>query len=192
MKTLAVIVLIVTMAISGGTALAGMEKDEAIAKAQTMVAEMAETLKTQLQRAVKEEGFASAIHVCNAVAPSAAEEISARHNARIHRVSLKPRNPNGAPDAYEAVVLTAMDADQAKGELKQAYTEVVTENDGSKSLRFLKPIITTSLCVNCHGAPDKLDPAAVAAIGKLYPGDKAIGYGENQVRGAFSVKVPMK
>lgn len=190
MKSLFLFSIALLLAAAGGAS-AEMGKEEALAKAKTMTAELAETLKTQLQRAVKEEGFASAIHVCNAVAPSAAEEISARHNARIHRVSLKPRNPNGAPDAHEAAALTAMDEDQAKGQLKEVYVEVVSQSDGSKSLRFMKPILTAALCLNCHGAPDKLNGEAAAAIGKLYPGDKATGYGEGQVRGAFSVTVPL-
>ncbi len=171
---------------------AEVSKEEAVMEAKVMVKQLATQLKGELQSAVKGAGFADAIGVCKVSAPQLADEISAAHDGAIRRVSLKLRNPENAPDKYENNILEQMDVDNAAGKLAPAYMDVVDDNNGEKSLRFLKPIVTKKVCLNCHGASDKLNSEAMEEIRANYPKDKATGHKIDDVRGAFSVVVPMK
>ncbi len=52
------------------------------------------------------------------------------------------------------------------------------------TISFYAPIITNALGLQCHGTPDEqIQPETMAKLRMLYPSDKAVGYGENQVRG---------
>jgi hypothetical protein len=50
---------------------------------------------------------------------------------------------------------------------------------------MMKAIPAAKICLTCHGT--NLDPALAAEIDSLYPGDKATGYSEGDLRGAFWV-----
>ncbi|MDH5637200.1 MAG: DUF3365 domain-containing protein [Nitrospinota bacterium] len=182
--------LAMTLAMAAGTAEGKTTKEQAITKAKSMVKQLGSGLKGELQSAVKKSGFAGAVTACGEIAQAKAEQISQDNSSMIHRVSLKTRNPANTPDDYERARLQRMERDLANGALKKAYVEVVMK-DGAKSLRFMKPILTSAFCLNCHGAESKIKPGVAAILSRLYPEDKARGYKENQVRGAFSVTVPM-
>lgn len=42
-------------------------------------------------------------------------------------------------------------------------------------------------CLNCHGKKEKLSPAVLKVLKVKYPEDKAFGYRNGDLRGAFSV-----
>jgi hypothetical protein len=49
------------------------------------------------------------------------------------------------------------------------------------------------MCLQCHGDLQKnIKPEVAGKISKLYPKDKAIGYGESQIRGLFKVEMKKK
>jgi len=169
---------------------ADSRQDQAMATAKAMIQELGSGLKSELQMAVKEKGFGGAVEACGKIAQTKAAQASQAHGGVIHRVSLKTRNPANEPDELEARYLKIMDEDMAKGQLKEAYFEVTGGHEGEKAtLRFLKPIVTSEFCLNCHGEKSKLNPDAAARLAQEYPDDKATGYQENQVRGAFSATV---
>jgi hypothetical protein len=109
----------------------------------------------------------------------------------VARTSLKVRNPNNAPDAWETQVLKQFEEKRAKGESPDAlvFAETVEEG-GEQYFRFMKGIVMPPLekmpCLKCHG--EDLDPKTAAALDQLYPQDKARGYKAGQVRGAFTLK----
>jgi mono/diheme cytochrome c family protein len=50
------------------------------------------------------------------------------------------------------------------------------------------PIVTNGMCLQCHGeAGSQISAATLALIERLYPEDKATGYGVNELRGLFVV-----
>lgn len=189
MKTFLAVIVILSVTVSG--VYAEVTKEQAIEKSKEMIGELGGAVRSKLQETIKASGFAAAIPVCKEIAPAKAKEISGKYKASIRRVSLKNRNSSNTPDLYEALMLMAMEKDQADGKLKEAYIEVLSSADGKKNLRFMKPVVTEALCLNCHGTPDKLNPEAAKAIKELYPNDKATGYGLNQIRGAVTVVYPM-
>ena len=60
-----------------------------------------------------------------------------------HITSLKPLRPENAPDALEAAALRA---------IQPGETEVISREllHGRQFLRYLKPLVTTAACLECH------------------------------------------
>ena len=49
----------------------------------------------------------------------------------------------------------------------------------------MKAIPTGAVCLNCHGT--KIAPEVSQALAGLYPEDRATGFNEGDIRGAFVV-----
>jgi hypothetical protein len=109
----------------------------------------------------------------------------------VARTSLKLRNPNNAPDAWETRVLQQFEEQRAEGAEPDTlvYSEIVDEG-GDEYFRFMKGIVMPPPekmpCLKCHG--ENIDAATAAKLDELYPQDKARGYKVGQVRGAFTLK----
>ena len=43
------------------------------------------------------------------------------------------------------------------------------------------------MCLNCHGEKAVLAPGVQDALNKIYPDDKAVGYKEGDLRGAWHI-----
>ncbi|HEX9023416.1 MAG TPA: DUF3365 domain-containing protein [Geobacteraceae bacterium] len=80
-----------------------------------------------------------------------------------HITSLKPLNPNNAPDPWERMALEAFN----RGD-KEVME--IAEIDGKPFLRFMRPMITQKGCLKCHGSQ---------------------GYKTGDVRGGVGVSVPL-
>lgn len=149
------------------------------------------TLKHELKTSLKKDGPVAAIKVCNVSAPNIAKQQSDKHGWEIGRTSLKVRNPDNAPDAWERAVLEAFEQRKAKGEsIKQMeFHEVVTE-EGQQWFRYMKAIPTAAKpCLVCHG--ENIKPKIAATLDALYPNDQARGYKAGDIRGAFTIRQPI-
>ncbi len=148
-------------------------------------------LKGELVKGMKSGGPVAAIGVCNKIAPAIATKHSQASGWEVARTSLKLRNPDNAPDAWETRVLKQFEERRAKGEGPDtlAFAEKV-EEDGDQYFRFMKGIVMPPMekmpCLKCHG--ENIDPKTAAKIDELYPEDQARGYKAGQVRGAFTLK----
>lgn len=147
-------------------------------------------LQGELQAAMKSAGPVHAVDVCNKKAPEIAKQLSEKYGWDISRTSLKARNPENQPDQWEQTVLNQFESRKAKGEAVKpmAYFEAVEQN-GKQVFRFMKAIPTGEVCLSCHG--DNIAPALKAKIDELYPADKATGFKQGDIRGAFSITQPM-
>lgn len=97
----------------------------------------------------------------------------------LKQTSLHFRNPANHPDSYEREVLKEFENNgYPKG---KGRGEIVTNEDGSKTYRYMLPLYITSSCLKCHGGPK---------------GERDIshkikeGYKEGEIRGAISLKFP--
>jgi hypothetical protein len=146
----------------------------------------ATALKGELMAAMQSGGPTAAIEVCNTRAPAIAESVSLEQGVEISRVSLKNRNPENAPSEWQREVLLQFEERKADGENPAALTwsDTVDTPDGAE-FRFMKAIPTGGLCLACHG--ETIDPAVAGKIAELYPEDKATGFREGDLRGAFVV-----
>lgn len=149
-----------------------------------------ESLKGELVPAMKSGGPIQAIQVCKVKAPGIAEQAGAAKGWRVGRTSLRTRNPENAPDAWELAVLEQFETRKQAGESPASleHHEVV-ERDGRRYFRYMKAIPTGKVCLTCHGS--HIDPTVAAELDKLYPEDKARGFEEGDIRGAFTIIQPM-
>lgn len=144
-------------------------------------------LKKTLVGAMTEGGPVHAIGACNVQAPGLAQQAADASGWSVGRTSLKLRNPDNAPDAWELATLKEFESRKAAGEKPAAIAkaEVVDEN-GQKTFRFMKAIGTADVCLNCHGG--ELKQAVAAKLDELYPADQARGFSKGDIRGAFTLK----
>lgn len=159
-------------------------------EARGLIKQFGSTLKGQLVGAMKEGGPVHAIQFCNLSAPGIAADVAAASHWDVGRTSLKLRSEANAPDSWELKVLQEFEAKKAAGIAPQnlEYSEIV-EVDGKKHFRFMKAIPTQKACLKCHGAT--VAPEVEAKLNKLYPNDKARGFSEGDIRGAFTLSRPL-
>lgn len=156
------------------------------AQARDAVAEFAGALKAELTAAMQAGGPLNAIEVCHTRAPAIADAVSLGSGMQVSRVSLRNRNPGNAPTEWQAAVLRDFEGRLAAGETADTLSwQEIAQTDGPREYRFMKAIPTAPMCLACHG--ESLAPAVAEKIAELYPEDKATGYREGDIRGAFVV-----
>jgi hypothetical protein len=167
---------------------AGAEAETA--KAREAVAAYAGELKAKLTSALAEGGAVGAIEVCHKIAPELAQAHGEKSGLTIRRVTTRMRNPDAEPDAWELQTIGSfadrlrMGASPANLEKAEAATV-----DGQPVLRYAKAIPVDALCLTCHG--QEIAPPIAQKLRDLYPEDNATAYQIGDLRGIFSVLVPM-
>lgn len=151
-------------------------------EARAVTQALGSQLKQRLTKAVKEGGPKAAVSICHTEAPLITEAVSNQHEWEIGRTSLKTRNPNNAPDAWERRVLQDFEARLLAGKALATLEYIETTNEG---IRYMKAIPTTGVCLTCHG--NDIQPELKAELQRLYPDDKATGFSIGEIRGAFTL-----
>ncbi|MCW9012335.1 MAG: DUF3365 domain-containing protein [Gammaproteobacteria bacterium] len=184
------LLIALTATISIAPAYADNHLKQRAMESKTVVKEFMGQLKGELQAAMKAGGPGNAINVCKESAPLIAKNLSDKYGWKVARTSLKTRNPNNAPDAWEADVLRKFEARKQAGEdVKPMAYFAEVEDKGSKSFRFMKAIPTGEACLKCHGT--NIDAKVVAKLDATYPEDKARGFKLGDIRGAFTIVQPI-
>ena len=157
-----------------------------VAAAKAAIKELATALKTELKGAMQTGGPVAAIGVCNTQAIPITQKVATEQGLVLSRVSLKNRNPGNLPNDWQTEVLLGFEKQRAAGKdvNSLAWSETV-DVDGEQQFRFMKAIPTGPVCLSCHGAD--LSPDVSRILAGLYPEDRATGYQEGDVRGAFVV-----
>lgn len=168
------------------TAVADQNNEPNVDLAREATAAFATALKAELMQAMQSGGPLTAIEVCQLKAPAISSAVSLEKAVSVSRVSLKNRNPGNQPTAWQASVLEAFETRIQLGEdpATLSWNETVPSGDG-KEFRFMKAIPTAGICLQCHG--QDIAPPVAEKLAELYPEDKATGYSEGDLRGAFVV-----
>jgi len=148
-------------------------------------------LKATLQESLNEHGPIGALDKCSVAATPIAETISTEEGLLVARTSLKPRNGKNAPDDWERRTLEVFEKRHAAKEQiedLEAWT-IITDDEGHRTFRYMKAIGTLPLCLKCHGR--KIDAEVALKVAELYPNDMATGFKAGDIRGAFTVKLPL-
>lgn len=155
-------------------------------EARVIVKDFAGSLKAELVKGMKEGGAVAAIDVCKIKAPEIAKLSSEKSDWLVRRTSLKTRNEKNKPDEWELNVLNKFEERKAKGEKlsELEYAELI-ENNGKKSIRYMKAIPTGGFCLQCHGGSIKAE--VKEKLNRLYPNDEAVNFKKGDIRGAFSL-----
>jgi hypothetical protein len=164
----------------------GSKTDTNIMEAKSAIKQVAGGLQTELKASIQAGGPVAAIGVCNTQAMPITRQASVAHDMQVSRVSLNNRNPENGANDWQAAVLESFESQKSNGAdiTKLAWSETV-DVDGGQEFRFMKAIPTGAVCLICHGT--QMSPEVSEAIANLYPQDKATGYSEGDIRGAFVV-----
>lgn len=145
-------------------------------------------LGKNLMAAIQDKGAAGAIEFCNTKAIFITDSMSEVLHAKVKRVSDKPRNQNNQANNSELDYIESWRKAKLSGE--NLAPKVFESNN--KMMAYYS-IETNDMCMKCHGIPGKqITPETMDKINTLYPADKAIGYGENEIRGIFVVEMDKK
>ncbi len=140
-------------------------------------------LGKNLMGKIQSEGTIGALEFCNIKAIPLTDSMAKVHHALISRVTDQPRNQNNLASNNELSTLSFFKQQASEG-LEQE--PVLREENGKTYFYF--PIMTNSMCMQCHGKPGTdIENSTLAAIKAKYPKDKATGYGVNEVRGMWRV-----
>ena len=159
-----------------------------------VIQQFAQQLQGELGRAMGSGGPVAAIEVCQQEAPGIAAAMSSQHGWTVGRTTDKLRNPDNAPDAWEAEVLAqfAERIEQGEPAMGMSHYEVVSQN-GREVFRFMSaigmPPMEQAPCLMCHGTDIRAD--VKAKLDELYPNDQALNYRPGMLRGAFTISQPM-
>ena len=159
-----------------------METEVATAKAAIM--ELGVALQSELKTAMQTGGPVVAIGVCNTQAMPITQKVAAEQGFRLSRVSLNNRNPANSPNEWQTAVLEDFQLKKSEGQDigSLVWSEIVNV-DGEQEFRLMKAIPTGAVCLGCHGT--ELSPEVSRVLTELYPTDRATGYSEGDIRGAF-------
>src|SRR3989339_825491 len=112
-----------------------------------------------------------------------AEHFSQTTIFKMKQTSLKYRNPNNKPDAWEIKQLERFESDPG---LKD-FSETTKLEDGSGVFRLMVPLKIEEACLKCHG-----DPAnSPTKDGKDIAGRQMENYKLGDIRGGISVIAPL-
>jgi len=139
--------------------------------------------KQDLQHALRSgmsEGVVEAIKVCRVQAPKIAQNWS-QDEIRVGRASHRLRNPNNTAPAWVEPILNAYVANAADRKPRNVLLSAGRSG-------YVEPIILQPLCTACHG--ETISNEVAAQISKLYPADRAVGFGVGDLRGVFWVEYP--
>jgi hypothetical protein len=155
-----------------------------IAAAKAAIQALAGALQSELKGAMQTGGPVAAIELCNTQAIPITQKVASEQGLSLSRVSLKNRNPVNLPNEWQTAVLEDFERQKAAGMAIDSLVWSETVNvDGAREFRFMKAIPTGGICLACHGAA--LSPEVSQVLGGLYPADRATGYHEGDIRGAF-------
>ncbi|MEM8892936.1 MAG: DUF3365 domain-containing protein [Bacteroidota bacterium] len=143
-----------------------------------------------LMSTIQAEGVPAAVSYCNIVAYPLIDSLSKAYGATIKRASLRVRNPKDAAEPWEKEIL---DAYQYGIENVQPIGENARLDEEKKYVLYTKPIaISNAMCLNCHGTEDQVLPETANKLSDLYPRDNALGHAFGDLRGMWSIKIPVQ
>ena len=145
-------------------------------------------LGKSLMFALNKQGTEGALGYCNEHAIELTDTAADDHQVKIKRVSDRNRNPNNQANQQE---LNYILRTQEKLKQQQPISgQIIQQSD---TVVGYYPITTNSMCLQCHGLPDKdISKNTMKKIQSLYPNDQAINYGLNELRGIWVIELLSK
>lgn len=146
-------------------------------------------LMSILREKIESEGPEAAINYCRLRALPLTAQVAAEfpRAKSVRRTALRVRNPANTPDATDRSVLETWFASWNPAAPPQPVLEECIAPDGTKELRYYRPVPVMATCLICHGGGDEIAHGVRAALQRDYPGDQAVDFKEGDLRGAIVV-----
>ena len=111
-------------------------------QARAQIKLIAGELQSKVARDVAEKGPENALASCRLRVTGITDRLSLHSGWEIRRVSFRTRNPDNAPDSWEADYLRLLEKRLAEGVDPQNFEFAKVVNiDGKRVFRYMKPII---------------------------------------------------
>ncbi len=120
--------------------------------------------------------------VCRPVGQQA-RAIGKKYGWEVRQVAVQYRNPAHRPDSEARRIFVLFEQDSTLHNLT-----IRTHHDGMAGYRYFRRITVEPGCLACHGAKE----ARPAFIKERYPEDRAYGFRPGNLRGLYSVFIPLK
>lgn len=153
----------------------------AVDNARSFARELIET-RDYMSSVVKGEPDHNYNLVPQVVATQVAKRVTRSTGFYVRQVSLRYRNPENRPDAYETAQLEAF---------KKGPSEVfgIVKDGDHPVFRYLLPMLATASCLECHGS---YQHAPEFVKKRFPPGHYSYNYRVGEVIGAVSVSIPVQ
>lgn len=181
-------IILPAVALFIASSLSAYTDQEIKSEAKTAIMKMAKTLKVNMKSHMKSGGPLEAVDFCSQQAGNIENSInkSYQNGISVKRISLKYRNAKNAPTQDEKEVLQEL---QRKIDSGKKLPPLFIERVSNNHYKVYKPIYLNKVCLNCHGDVSSLNKAVYKKIEASYPHDKATGYKEGDLRGAFVAEI---
>ena len=164
--------------------------------------------------------FAEVFPRCPELGPAIASDFSRQTGYLVRRVTEQTRNSRNTPDDWELIQLNKFEEMAADGDARTQFNitkpdgsilptkefesfAMVTEGKGRDTrnyFRYMRSITMPGMpneppnlpCLKCHGALDQLGAGVADAVQAAYPHDLSMGYKKGDIRGAWSIKIPLE
>jgi hypothetical protein len=154
----------------------------AIAKADLVITEVHGAFLRELRAKMAKGGPLLALGVCHMTPQRLARELKRRDGVVAGFTSDRLRNPANAAPSW-AVGLIARNAGQPAGMIDGFAVDL------GPRVGVLRPLSEQPLCASCHGPAERLDPRVSRELARRYPGDRATGFGTDEIRGWYWVEI---
>jgi len=168
------------------------QKDQINKIGSEAASSLLKNLKGHLRETLASGNTAEAFEFCAAsdldLTKEAAENLP--EGLEIKRTTMRPRNPENAPDKYENDALAYFEAQIIKTDTPpESYIQYVKEKS---EYRYYQPIAINEICLRCHGDPDDFEEDIRQSLSEYYPQDPAVGYKIGDFRGIIRVSIPIE
>ena len=157
-----------------------------VALANAAIADLKTTLSGRLLDTIQKQGPKAGIEVCSAEAEQLTKDVASRHGVEVGRTSARLRNAKAnAPRPWLESYVREVSSLKAKDAKPAAF-------DLGDKIGVAQPLGAQAQCLTCHGDPAGIPADVSAVLGERYPGDRATGYAEGDVRGVVWAEIPKK
>lgn len=151
--------------------------------ADLIIVTLQSALLSELVRRLDSEGPADALDACHLAAIPVEQRAARYEGVVVGRTSAHLRNPANAPPAWASPIVDRY-ADQPKAQVDGFVVDL------GDRVGVMRPIREQAICASCHGPQQTLSPGVSARLAQRYPGDRAVGFHDGEIRGWFWVEVP--
>ncbi len=137
-----------------------------------------------VSEAIAKEGTEYAISYCNTKALPLTDSMATLLNVSIKRVTDKARNPANLANGEELSYIELAKSELASGKKPKPWVVQTAQ-----TMEGYYPILTTNMCMQCHGNKDAIDVKTLTKLKQLYPADSATGYKPDQLRGLWVIQM---
>jgi hypothetical protein len=157
------------------------ELHSAISHADLVIVEMQGAVLHELSDAIARRGPTGGFGFCHLDATTIIQRIGGKGGTVAGRTSDRLRNPANAPRAWAAPFVAAHAGQRA------ATVDGFVVDLGDR-IGVLRPIAEQAMCASCHGEQEQLAPGVDLVRRQRYPADRAVGFGDGEIRGWFWVE----